>query len=86
MRDSDFTPDIGAVVNVLQQREDREKQLDVMLKAIESELIALLGDETTPEPEWRHSVAQPLDSLAMVMRDVGTPTRTVENLAAQLSA
>ncbi len=86
MRDSYFAPDIGAVVNVLQQREARENQLDGMLKAIEHELVELLDDETTPEPQWRQSIALPLGSLAMVMRDVGSPTRIVENLAAELSA
>ena len=86
MRDSFFTPDIGAVVDALKQREARENQLDVMLKAIELQLVELLDDEQTPERQWRRNVALPLGSLAMVMRDVGTPTRTVEHLAAELSA
>lgn len=86
MRDSYFTSDIDAVVNALQLREDKENQLDVMLKAIELQLVELLDDEVTPERQWRQNVALPLGSLAMVMRDVGTPTRTVEHLAAELSA
>ena len=86
MRDSHFASDIDAVVNALQQREDKERQLDVTLKAIELQLVELLDDEVTPERQWRQSVALPLGSLAMVMRDVGTPTQTVEYLAAELSA
>lgn len=86
MRESYFAADIGAVVDALRQREDRENQLDVMLKAIEWQLSELLEDEITPERQWRQSVALPLGSLAMVMRDVGTPTRSVEHLAAELAA
>ncbi len=86
MRDSYFADDIGAVVDALKQREAKENQLDTMLKAIECQLVELLDDEITPEREWRQNVALPLGSLAMVMRDVGTPTRTVEYLAEELSA
>ena len=86
MRESYFADDIGAIVDALKQREARENQLDTMLKAIEFQLVELLDDEQTPEREWRQNVALPLGSLAMVMRDVGTPTRTVEYLAAELSA
>ncbi len=86
MRDSRFADDIGAIVDALKQREAKENQLDAMLKAIECQLVELLDDEVTPEPQWRQNVALPLDSLALVMRDVGTPTRTVEFLAAELSA
>ena len=86
MRESYFAADIGAIVDALKQREAKENQLDTMLKAIEYQLVALLDDEDTPEREWRQNVALPLGSLAMVMRDVGTPTRTVEHLAAELSA
>ncbi len=86
MRDSYFADDIGAIVDALQQREAKENQLDTMLKAIECQLVELLDDEITPERQWRQNVALPLGSLAMVMRDVGTPTRTVESLATELSA
>ena len=86
MRDSYFSSDIGAIVDALKQREAKENQLDTMLKAIEFQLVELLDDSDTPEREWRQNIALPLGSLAMVMRDVGTPTRTVESLAAQLSA
>ncbi len=85
MRNSYFADDIGAIVDALQQREAKENQLDTMLKAIECQLVELLDDEITPERQWRQNVALPLGSLAMVMRDVGTPTRTVECLAEELS-
>lgn len=86
MRESYFAGDVGAIVDALRQREAKENQLDVMLKAIECQLVELLDDERMPERQWRQSVALPLGSLAMVMRDVGTPTRSVEHLAAELSA
>lgn len=84
MRNSDFTPELDAIVDVLHQREFGDSRWDVMMKGIEDQLREMLDDEFTPEQEWRRSVAVPLGSLATIMRDVGTHAPRIESLAAQL--
>ena len=85
MRNSDFTLEIDAIVDVLQQREFGDNRWDVMMKGIGEQLRHMLDDEFTPEQEWRRGVAVPLGSLATIMRDVGTHAPRIESLAAQLN-
>ena len=85
MRNSDFTPEIDAIVEILHQREFGDKRWDVMMKGIGEQLRNMLDDEFTLKQAWRRGVAEPPCSLATSMLDFGTHAPRIESLAAQLN-
>ncbi len=85
MRESYFTSEVSAVVQALQEGNGQADQLAEILQLIESKLHRLLEDSASPERDWRRQVAEPLTTLANVMRVSGRPLPNVEALAHELS-
>ncbi len=85
MRESYFTSEVSAVLQALQESQERQDPLGEILQLIETRLDGLLEDDQTPERQWRQTVAQPLHTFATVMRASGRPVPSVEALASELS-
>ena len=85
MRESYFTSEVSAVLQALRESTVRPNELGEILQLIESKLDRLLADDRSPERVWRNSVAEPLHTLANVMRVSGRPLPSVEALASELS-
>ncbi len=86
MRESYFTSPIAAVLKALQEGERQSDAcLNESLIQIEKRIEALLGDDRSPELEWRRQVAEPLLSLAALFQWIGNPVPSVEQLAAEMS-
>lgn len=85
MRESYFTSEVSAVLQALQEGSGGADQLSEILQLIESKLYRLLEDDASPERDWRRQVAEPLNTLANVMRVSGKPLPSVEALAHELS-
>ena len=85
MRDSYFADQISAVLQGLREGDEGDRGLTEVLTLIEKRLVTLLDDEMSPERQWRQQVAEPLSTLANVLRVTGRPVPSVEALASELS-